>query len=69
MRMPASRVTSLSESALNALNTLHAADGDITWPLQGLRINEDDDQLVIGIDFGTTYVFLRRDRIGQGNTD
>ncbi|KAL3439592.1 hypothetical protein BDV09DRAFT_201719 [Aspergillus tetrazonus] len=53
--MPTSRVTSLSESALNALNALTAADGDITWPLQGLRINEDDDQLVIGIDFGTTF--------------
>ncbi|KAL4736402.1 hypothetical protein BDV11DRAFT_211253 [Aspergillus similis] len=53
--MPASRVTSLSASALNALNALNAADGDITWPLQGLRISEDDDQLVIGIDFGTTF--------------
>ncbi|KAL4764896.1 Hsp70 family protein [Aspergillus foveolatus] len=53
--MASARFTSLSESALNALNALNAADGDITWPLQGLRINEDDDQLVIGIDFGTTF--------------
>ncbi|KAL4986074.1 hypothetical protein BDW68DRAFT_198313 [Aspergillus falconensis] len=53
--MSASRVTSLSESALNALNALNAADGDITWPMQGLKISEYDDQLVIGIDFGTTF--------------
>ncbi|KAL5003365.1 hypothetical protein BDV10DRAFT_200311 [Aspergillus recurvatus] len=55
MRMPASRVTSLSASALNALNALNATDGDITWPLQGLKISDDGDQLVIGIDFGTTF--------------
>ncbi|KAL4812323.1 hypothetical protein BDW67DRAFT_127450 [Aspergillus spinulosporus] len=53
--MPASRITSLSESAINALNAFNAADSDITWPLQGLKISEDDDQLVIGIDFGTTF--------------
>ncbi|KAL4785486.1 hypothetical protein BJX76DRAFT_356042 [Aspergillus varians] len=33
----------------------NGVDGDITWPLQGLRLRDDDDQLVIGIDFGTTF--------------
>ncbi|KAL2856684.1 hypothetical protein BJY01DRAFT_263171 [Aspergillus pseudoustus] len=33
----------------------NGVDGDVTWPLQGLKLNDDDDQLVIGIDFGTTF--------------
>ncbi|KAL4924494.1 Hsp70 family protein [Aspergillus undulatus] len=57
--MARSRV--LSTGALDALNSLNArasyngADGDVTWPLQGLCLREEDDQLVIGIDFGTTF--------------
>ncbi|KAL4880679.1 hypothetical protein BJY04DRAFT_190593 [Aspergillus karnatakaensis] len=35
--------------------SFNGVDGDITWPLQGLSMREDDDQLVIGIDFGTTF--------------
>ncbi|KAL4917172.1 hypothetical protein BDW62DRAFT_88269 [Aspergillus aurantiobrunneus] len=33
----------------------NGVDGDITWPLRGLNVRDDDDQLVIGIDFGTTF--------------
>ncbi|KAL4959262.1 Hsp70 family protein [Aspergillus stella-maris] len=57
--MPPSRF--LSAGALDALNSVNArnsyngTDGDITWPLQGLALREEDDQLVIGIDFGTTF--------------
>ncbi|KAL4790417.1 hypothetical protein BDV19DRAFT_402038 [Aspergillus venezuelensis] len=57
--MPPSRF--LSAGALDALNSINArnsyngTDGDITWPLQGLALHEEDDQLVIGIDFGTTF--------------
>jgi hypothetical protein len=42
--MPPSRVS----AAFNGV------DGEITWPLQGLSLRGEDDQLVIGIDFGTT---------------
>ncbi|KAL2834215.1 hypothetical protein BDW59DRAFT_44951 [Aspergillus cavernicola] len=35
--------------------SIPGVDGEITWPLQGLKLGEDDDQLVIGIDFGTTF--------------
>ncbi|KAL4944566.1 hypothetical protein BDV06DRAFT_220192 [Aspergillus oleicola] len=51
----------LSASALDAFNSINTrnsyngAEGDITWPLQGLSLREEDDQLVIGIDFGTTF--------------
>ncbi|KAL5343827.1 hypothetical protein BJX70DRAFT_971 [Aspergillus crustosus] len=33
----------------------NGVEGDVTWPLQGLSLRDEDDQLVIGIDFGTTF--------------